>query len=109
MPVHANTMTPAGCPAPPLCLYISLKRPASRVTSSVTSRKLEACLRRSKMNQPSSASKALAAVLLLAACVAATAQYGGSSSAPGTGPADGAGYLLGVAAAALAVAAFVWT
>jgi|UPI0002216D39 hypothetical protein len=67
------------------------------------------------MNKPSSAAKALAAVLLLAACVAATAQYGGSSSssssAPGTGPADGAGYLLGVsaAAAALAVAAFVWT
>lgn len=64
------------------------------------------------MNQLSSAAKALAAVLLLAACVAATAQYGGSSSsrsAPGTGPADGAGYLLGVAAAALAVAAFVWT
>lgn len=59
-----------------------------------------------------SSSKVLAAVVLLAACVAAhlgaaSAQYG--SSAPGTGPADGAGYLLGVAAAVLAVAAFVWT
>lgn len=67
------------------------------------------------MDQPS-ASKVLAAVLLLAACVAAhlgaaSAQYGGSSSsgAAGTGPVDGAGYLLGVAAAVLAVAAFVWT
>jgi len=66
------------------------------------------------MDQPS-ASKVLAAVLLLAACVAAhlgaaSAQYGGSSSgAAGTGPTDGAGYLLGVAAAVLAVAAFVWT
>ena len=51
----------------------------------------------------------------LAACVAAhlgaaSAQYGGSSSgAAGTGLTDGAGYLLGVAAAVLAVAAFVWT
>lgn len=63
------------------------------------------------MDQPS-ASKVLAAVLLLAACVAAhlgaaSAQYGGGAA--GTGPADGAGYLLGVAAAVLAVAAFVWT
>ena len=66
------------------------------------------------MDQPS-ASKVLAAVVLLAACVAehlgaASAQYGGSSGgAAGTGPTDGAGYLLGVAAAVLAVAAFVWT
>ncbi|KAJ1274111.1 hypothetical protein BS78_05G037600 [Paspalum vaginatum] len=56
-----------------------------------------------------SASKLLAALLLLAAHFgAASAQYG-SSGAAGTGPADGAGYLVGVAAAALAVAAFVWT
>jgi hypothetical protein len=51
--------------------------------------------------------------VLLLACVAAhfgavSAQYGNSAAA-GTGPADGAGYLLGVAAAVLAVAAFVWT
>ncbi|KAL6905661.1 hypothetical protein ACP4OV_003262 [Aristida adscensionis] len=59
--------------------------------------------------------RVLAAVLLLVACVAAglgaaSAQYGGGNSgAAGTGPVDGAGYLLGAAAGALAVAAFVWT
>ncbi|PUZ43632.1 hypothetical protein GQ55_8G023900 [Panicum hallii var. hallii] len=55
----------------------------------------------------------VSALVLLLACVAAhfgavSAQYGNSAAA-GTGPADGAGYLLGVAAAVLAVAAFVWT
>lgn len=58
-----------------------------------------------------SASKLVAGLVLLVACLAthfgsASAQYG--SGAAGTGPADGAGYLLGVAAAVVAVVAFVW-
>ncbi|KAG2614766.1 hypothetical protein PVAP13_3NG007300 [Panicum virgatum] len=60
-----------------------------------------------------STSKLVSALLLLLACVAAqfgavSAQYG-NSGAVGTGPADAAGYLLGIAAGVLAVAAFVWT
>lgn len=67
----------------------------------------------SRMDQLSASKQLVAALLLLVACVAthfgaASAQYGNSGAA-GTGPSDGAGYLLGVAAAVVAVAAFVWT
>ncbi|CAN6352800.1 unnamed protein product [Urochloa humidicola] len=65
-----------------------------------------------RMMDQLSASKQLVAALLLVACVAthfgaASAQYGNSGAA-GMGPSDGSGYYLGVAAAAVAVAAFVW-
>jgi len=52
-----------------------------------------------------STSKLVSALLLLAAHFGAVSAQYGSSGAAGTGPADAAGYLLGVAAA---VAAFVW-
>ncbi|KAF8656711.1 hypothetical protein HU200_060502 [Digitaria exilis] len=56
-----------------------------------------------------SASKLVAGLVLLVTHFgAASAQYG-SSGAAGTSPVDGAGYLLGVAATVVAVAAFVWT
>ena len=61
----------------------------------------------SKMDRLS-ASKLVSALLLLAAHFGAVSAQSGSSGAAGTGPADAAGYLLGVAAAVVAVAAFVW-
>ncbi|KAF8671564.1 hypothetical protein HU200_049881 [Digitaria exilis] len=59
------------------------------------------------MDQLSASKLAAALLLLIAHFGAVSAQYG-SSGAAGTGPADGAGYLLGIAAAVVAVAAFVW-
>ena len=61
----------------------------------------------SKMDRLS-ASKLVSALLLLAAHFGAVSAQYGSSGAAGTGPADAAGYLLGVAAAVVVVAAFVW-
>lgn len=62
----------------------------------------------SKMDRLS-ASKLVSALLLLAAHFGAVSAQYESSGAAGTGPADAAGYLLGIAAGVLAVAAFVWT
>ncbi|KAF8707152.1 hypothetical protein HU200_030393 [Digitaria exilis] len=55
-----------------------------------------------------SATKLVAALLLLVAHFGAVSAQYGSSGVAGTGPADGAGYLLGIAAAVVTVAAFVW-